>query len=68
MAYKSLFSKADLYHLADELVNLRCKYDLLMKFYQKDGKEEIAAMYRSVVLELDFLLNGYGLKEMVKID
>lgn len=67
--YKTLFSKSDLYSLADRIVDLHAKMDLLRKWNESDpNKEEAALTYGFVCIELESLINSFGLREMCKIN
>jgi hypothetical protein len=67
-AQKSLFSKSDLYHLADEIVNMYVKLDLIYKFAKMEKDEVMMKAYSSIMWELNLLIEAYGLREMVKIN
>jgi hypothetical protein len=68
MAKKSLFSTRDLYNMADRIVDLHHKFDLLLKFAKMEADEEMTAAYSGIVWELELLIETYGLREMVKIN
>jgi hypothetical protein len=68
MASKSLFSPRDCYNIADDIVNLHHKFDLLYRFAKMDGDEQMMADFQGIVWELNLIIESYGFKEMTKIN
>lgn len=68
MAKKSLFSPKNLYELADSMINMYTKMDLVLKFARMNNNKEMIDAYSPIVWELNLLIETYGLREMVKID
>jgi hypothetical protein len=64
---KSLFSPSDLYHMADKIVEMYDKFDLLFKFAKMEDDLERMNTYSTITWELNLLIEAYGLREMVKI-
>lgn len=67
-SYKSVFSKADLYHLADRIVDMHTRFKLIYDFAKAAGDQDKASLYYGILFELELLIEGYGLKELVKIN
>lgn len=67
-APKTLFSKSDLYHLADELVMMHNRMKLILDFAKMDKNQVLIDAYSGIVWELDLLISAYGMQEMVKIN
>jgi hypothetical protein len=68
MAKKSLFSTRDLYNMADKIVEMYTKFDLILKFAKGENNQVMIDAYSGIVWELELLINAYGLKEMTKIN
>ena len=66
MAKKTLFSKSDLYHLADELVSMYIRMDIILKLARAEENKLMIDAYSGIVWELELLIETYGLKEMIK--
>jgi hypothetical protein len=65
-AGKTLFSKSDLFHMADKIVDMYDRMDLIRKFYVMNNDDK-ALVYSGILWELELLIKAYGLREMVKI-
>jgi hypothetical protein len=65
---KTLFSKLDLYHLADEIVTMYIRMDLIYKFAKMENNQVMMDAYSGIMWELNLLIEAYGLKEMCKIN
>jgi hypothetical protein len=65
---KTLFSKSDLYHLADSIVEMHRKLDIVYKLAVSENNTEVMNAYSGIVWELELLINAYKLREMVKIN
>jgi len=68
MASKSLFSPRDCYNLADDIVNMYTKFDLLYRFAKMDGDEQMMADFQGIVWELNLIIEAYKFRDMVKIN
>jgi hypothetical protein len=68
MASKSLFSPRDCYNLADDIVNMHNKFDLLYRFAKMDGDEQMMADFQGIVWELNLIIEAYGFKDITKIN
>ena len=68
MASKSLFSPRDCYNIADDIVTMHHKFNLLYKFAVMAGDEQMMADFQGIVWELELIIDAYGFKEMVKIN
>jgi hypothetical protein len=68
MVGKSLFSPRDCYNIADKIVDMWYKYDLLLKFARMEDNEQMIGDFSGLVWELELLIEAYGFKEMVKIN
>lgn len=66
MGKKSLFSTRDLYDLADKIMDMYTKFDLLLKFARMDEDEQMIADFSGIVWELELIIETYGLREMTK--
>jgi len=64
---KTLFSKLDLYHMADSIVTMYDKFNLIYKFAKMGDNQLMVDAYYGIVFELNLLIESYGLREMVKI-
>ena len=67
MATKSVFSKSDLYHLADKIVDMYDRLKLVYDFAVLDNNERMMNAYNGMLVELELLIRVYGLREMIKI-
>jgi hypothetical protein len=65
---KSLFSKSDLYHLADKIVDMYDRLNLVYKFAVMGNDQTMMKAYNGMLVELELLIRVYGLREMTKID
>jgi hypothetical protein len=65
---KTLFSKSDLYHLADKIVEMYDKMNLIYKLALAEDNKEMIQAYGGVIWELNLLIGTYGLREMTKIN
>jgi hypothetical protein len=68
MASKSLFSPRDCYNIAEDIVNMYTKFDLLYRFAKMDGDEQMMADYQGICWELNLIIESYGSREMTKIN
>ena len=68
MAKKSLFSPTDLYHMADAIVEMYNRMNLIYKLAVAEDNKEVMQAYNGIVVELELLIQAYGLKEMTKIN
>ena len=67
MPSKTLFSKSDLFHMADKIVDMYDRMDLIRKFYVMENNDR-ALVYSGILWELESLIKAYGLRQMVKIN
>ena len=65
---KSVFSKAELYHLADSIVSMYDRSNLVYKFAVSKDDKEVMNAYNGMIWELNLLIETYGLRKMIKID
>jgi hypothetical protein len=65
---KTLFSKLDLYHLADQIVEMYTRMDLIYKFAKMENNKVMMDAYSGIIFELNLLIESYGMKEMTKIN
>jgi hypothetical protein len=65
---KTLFSKADLYHLADELISMYTRMKIILDLARMENNQVMIDAYSGIVFELELLIEAYGMKEMVKIN
>jgi hypothetical protein len=65
---KTLFSKSDLYHLADKLVGMYDKMNIIYKLALAEDNKVMIQAYGGVMWELNLLIESYKLREMTKID
>ena len=65
---KTLFSPRDLFNMADRIVEMHTKMDLILKFARAENNQVMIDAYAPIVWELELLMNAYGLREMVKIN
>jgi hypothetical protein len=68
MASKSLFSPRDCYNIAEDVINMYNKFDLLYRFAKMDENEQMMADYQGIVWELNLIIEAYGFREMTKIN
>ena len=68
MANKTLFSKLDLYHLADQIIEMYTRMDLIYKFAKMEDNKLMMEAYNGIMFELNLLIEAYGMREMVKIN
>ena len=68
MAVKSVFSKSDLYHLADKIVDMYDRLKLVYDFAVMGKDEVMQRAYSGMLTELELLIRVYGLREMCKIN
>lgn len=68
MAKKSLFSPTDLYHMADAIVEMYNRMNVIYKLACAEDDNEMILAYGGIVVELELLIEAYGLKEMTKIN
>jgi hypothetical protein len=68
MAKKSLFSPRDLYNIADSIVEMYDRLNLVFKFATAEGNQTKIDAYSGMIWELNLLIESYGLREMTKID
>ena len=68
MAVKLVFSKSDLYHLADKIVDMYDRLKLVYDFAVMGKDEAIMRAYNGPLFELNLLIETYGLRELTKIN
>ena len=68
MAKKSLFSPRDLYNMADNIVEMYDRLNLVLKFATGEDNKVMMDAYSGIVWELNLLIETYGLREMTKIN
>jgi hypothetical protein len=68
MANKSLFSPRDLYNMADRIVEMYDRFNLILKFATGEDNKVMIDAYSGIVWELNLLIEAYGLREMTKIN
>jgi hypothetical protein len=66
-ASKTLFSKADLYHMADKIVEMYDRMKLIYDFAVMGKDEQMQRAYSGILTELEILIEAYQLREMIKI-
>ena len=65
---KSLFSPRDLFNMADRIVDMHTKMDIILKLARAENNQVMINAYAGIVWELELLIGAYGLREMVKIN
>jgi hypothetical protein len=65
---KTLFSKSDLYHMADAIVEMHLRMDTILKLARADNNQVMIDAYSGIVWELELLIDAYKLREMTKIN
>jgi hypothetical protein len=65
---KTFFSKADLYHFADEILSMHKRLSIVLGFAKMNNNQVMIDAYSPIIWELDLLIEAYGLREMVKIN
>jgi hypothetical protein len=65
---KTLFSKSDLYHLADELISMYTRFSIILNMARMEKNQVMIDAYSGIVWELELLIDTYGMKEMTKIN
>lgn len=64
---KSLFSKSDLYHMADAIIEMYDRLNITYKLALAEDNQTIIETYSGIIWELNLLIEAYNLREMVKI-
>ena len=65
---KTVFSKLDLYHLMDQMIQMYDKMYLAYNFAKMENDEIKMRAYDGVMFELNLLISAYGMREKVKIN
>jgi hypothetical protein len=65
---KTLFSKSDLYHLADELISMYTRFSIILNMARMENNQVMIDAYSGIIWELELLIDSYGMKEMTKLN
>ena len=65
---KTLFSTFDLYNMADRIMEMYTKFNVILKLAKAEKNQLKIDAYSGIVWELDLLIKAYGIKEMIKIN